>query len=444
MKAKNYQVIGIVILLLIPIIVPLLEIKALEESTRSTMEKKDLNNTKVGFSWVNGLVGASELTEIGYERANQLGADLEHRDFNWFEIEGNWRLVAEWDHYLNQHSLEKSMALAVINSNYTTAPIDIDFQNNFEDEILIGRLKNFTDYLLVEVEDLDYISFGSEINTFFERWVNTTTKTITNTTVLDSYVNLYEEMYDYIHNHESAAPDIKVLTIFRNQRPIDLTTTEVIIDRFANCSDMFGVSTRIFTNNYGSMVQLSEEEVIDKFQAFADLCGNKTFAITNTYAISDNRAGSYEGYQANYLRACFEVIDLLGEKLEFFCWYSMHDYPPGYLGMMFHPYLEAHSTAGLLTYNGDPKLSYYAWVEEMQARGRMEDYKVAWKIAIAAVALALVVGFVIFAYVMEGIELAKEKEEKPEEPEELVFGFTEKDREKAKKESKEQKTEEKE
>ncbi|MBD3192257.1 MAG: hypothetical protein GF308_16580 [Candidatus Heimdallarchaeota archaeon] len=445
MKAGNYKLICIMALLLIPIMVTPVGSKATVEPTNTTIEQKDLNGTKIGFSWVNGLVGASELTEVGYERANELDADLEHRDFNWFEIEGNWPLLQEWDYYLNQHELEKSAALAVINSNFTTAPIDIDFQNNFEDEILLGRLKNFTDYLLVEVEDLDYISFGSEINAFFERWVDTATKTVTNSTVLDSYVALCEEMYTYIHNHESVKPDIQVLTIFRIQRPIDLVTTEAIIDRFTNCSDIFGTSTRIFTNNFGSMVQLTEDEVMAKFQEFADLCGTKKMAITNTYAVSDNRAGSYEGYQANYLKACFKTIDALGDQLEFFCWYSMHDYPPGYLGMLFHPYLEVHSTAGLLTYNGDPKLSYYAWVEEMQARGRMENYQKPWEIAIAAIALALVVGFIIFAYVMEGIEFVKEREEKPEEPEELVFGFTEKDRIKKgkKEESKEQKDEKK-
>jgi hypothetical protein len=375
-----------------------------------------------GFTAINGLIGASEMTDMGYAKAKDIGCQIEHREYRWDFLNLTITPVLEWDQlYLKRYpEFSKSLSLSVISSNSSALPIDYEFESytnaseatiRFNDTAVVNNLKKFADILITGLE-LDYISFGNEINGFFETYFDYNTETMNNTVMLVDYIDLCEQMYDFVKiNHTST----KVMTIFRQQPLIDIINIESMIHLFNDTCDIFGVSSRIFTDDFGYLSILNEAEVLERYSSFANLTSKK-IAITNTYTISDSRAGSSEYYQANFIRHLFNFIELYDDRIEFVCWYSIFDYPPGYLSAYFSPFLEVHATAGLFSPSGDPKMSYYAWIEEMQAAGRLQDYWKAWKIAIASLVIAAVIGFMIFAYVMEGIpELKKRMAEAEEE-----------------------------
>ena len=100
----------------------------------------------------------------------------------------------------------------------------------------------------------------------------------------------------------------------------------------------------------------------------------------------------------------------------------IYDYPSGYLSLVYSPLLEPHSTAGLCTHAGDPKVAYFSWIEEMRAMGRLPNYLMPWKIGVGILILVAISGFLVYAYVMEGIQFRKELDKDKEEvPKEISF-----------------------
>ena len=91
-----------------------------------------------------------------------------------------------------------------------------------------------------------------------------------------------------------------------------------------------GISSNIFTDETFRLAFPTETEVFDRFNSVANKTAKKV-AITNTYTISDSRHGGDEFYQAEFVRHLFNTIELLASKLEFVCWNTIYDYPPGYL-----------------------------------------------------------------------------------------------------------------
>jgi len=388
-------------------------------------------NVKIGFSWINGINGASEMVGTGYAKAVEMGASIEHREYRWDYLDLTMTSLNEWSNlYLTKNpSLEASLALSVINGNTTALPFNITSFSRYtaispnitrlNDTLILNTLRNMT-IKVFDVVNVTYISFGSEINGFFETYFDYETKTLTSTAMLEDYVDLLEKMYQFIH---SRYPSVKVLTIFRYQLPMDIENIKVLLPYFTSTCDIFGISARIFTDDYGRLAYLSETDVYERFSAFTNLTSKKV-AITNTYTISDSRSGGSERYQANYIHYLFSTIKKLENKLEFVCWYTLYDYPPGYLSTYFSPFLEVHATAGLLSSKGNIKPSYHAWIEEMRAAGKLPSYFLAWKIALASLFLAAIVGFLVFVYVKEIPEFKKDwvlkpkalKEEKTDAP----------------------------
>ncbi len=387
---------------------------------------------KFGFSYINGIAGATELEEPGYQKAVEMGATIEHREYSWSYIDYSIERVYEWKKlFLNKFpSMNASIAIGVISNNfsvltskfnftrYTTIPTPESNNTRFNDPLVITTLKNFTDIVLEDIGGFSYISFGNEVNGFFETYFDYTTKTMTNTVMLDDYVNLTEQMYDYV---KAKYPSVKVMMSFRNQITSDHLNIAAIIDRFNDSCDIYSMAGRIFTNDYGFLENLSKDEVLERFTNFIDLTGSKKFAITNIYTISDSSAGGSELYQANFIRTLFELANDYSDKMEFLCWYHIFDLPRGYLGMIFSPFLEAQRSLGLLTEFGDYKMSYFAWIEEMQALGRIPNYYTPWKIALYSITLTAIGGFFVFAFVKEGIDIYKTQQQKDATPDQIDF-----------------------
>ncbi|MHA1462095.1 MAG: hypothetical protein ACTSQ0_03395 [Candidatus Heimdallarchaeota archaeon] len=387
---------------------------------------------KFGFSYINGIAGATELEEAGYQKAVDMGASIEHREYSWSYLSFSISRVYEWKRlFINKFpEIEASIAVGVISNNfsvltpefnftrYTTIPTPESNLTRFNDPLVIAKLQNLTDVILDTIGGFSYISFGNEVNGFFETYFDYTTEAMTNTVMLDDYVNLTEQMYDYVQTNY---PTVKVMMSFRNQITSDPINIAAIINRFNDSCDIYSMAGRIFTNDYGFLENLSQDDLVDRFTSFIDLCGSKNFAVTNIYTISDSSAGGSELYQANFIRTLFQLAGDYSDKMEFLCWYHIFDLPRGYLGMLFNPYLEAQRSLGLLTEFGDHKLSYHAWIEEMRALGLIPDYFAPWKIALYSVTLTAIGGFLVFAYVMEGIDIYKKQQEKDATPDEIDF-----------------------
>ncbi len=375
-------------------------------------------NVKIGFNQINGIEGASELRDLGYLKAIDMGAQLEHKELRWDLINYSLTTVFEWEEiFLSRHpTLEASLALAVISGNASTMPLVFNFTTHYNnitpttirynDTSILKGLQNITDYVMAIIPDLSYISFGVEINGLFETYFNFNTIEFTNTVALQDYVDLCQQMYDYMHANY---PTVKVLTSFRYQRASDILCIEDLVPYFDSITDIFGLSCRVPTTEYGTLAQLTEEELIERFSLFNETT-TKKFAITNIYTISDNRAGGSNIYQSLFIQYLFKVIKTFEDELEFVCWYTIFDYPPGYYTMLYGAYLEPHSTAGLLTIKGDPKRAYFTWIKEMTTAGKLVGYISNWEYAIGSIALAAIVGFVIFCYVKEGIDMKKAEE----------------------------------
>lgn len=397
------------------------------------VEAADGPYPKIGFTWINGIVGASELIEPGYQKAVEIGAQLEHRDYRWGYLSSTIDPVYEWKKIFVERfeGLEASIAIGVIDDNYTSFPSGYNYSRyltiplpsanitRFNDPLIIEELKNTTDVILGDIGNFSYISFGNNINSFFETYFDYTSKNMTSTAMLSDYADLCEQMYDYV---KANYPEVKVLTIFRNQIAIDSFNIEGIIDWFNNSCDIYAMNGRIFTTEDGFLEYLTETEIIQRFKNFIDLTGTKKFAITNTFTISASSASGSEAYQANYIHTLFKLVNQYSDKMEFLCWYRFYDFPPGYLGMIYNPYLEAQRTSGLLTCNGDHKLGYFAWIEEMEALNRIPTYTTTWKTVVYSLSITVIGGFIIYAIVMEGIEFYNETKEPKEEIDEIDFG----------------------
>lgn len=380
---------------------------------------------KIGFTWINGIVGASELNEPGYVAAIDMGAQLEHRDYSWVYLNSSLNPVYEWKNlYVDRfEGFEASISINVINSNfsslnflynftrYTTTPSPTSNITRINDTKIVIDLKTLTDSILTDIGNFSYISFGSDINGYFETYFDYDTESFTSTAMLDDYVDLYEQMYDYI---KAEYPSVKVMTIFRNQIASDPINIAPMINRFQNACDIYAMSCRIFTNDLGFMQMLSQEQIIERYEQFITLTGTKKFAITNTFTISDAATGGSESYQAQFVDTFFQLINDYSTKMEFSCWYRVFDFPPGYLGMLYDPFLEAQRTSGLLTQNGDYKLSYFTWIEQMKALGRIEQRMSGGEIALVVIVLTAIGGFIIFTSVMEGLETFQKKDEEEE------------------------------
>ncbi|NHJ33540.1 MAG: hypothetical protein FK732_11835 [Asgard group archaeon] len=420
MKKNHVTVIAILTIFFLPMIAQF-AVGALEAEAYG-------ENVKIGFSMINGINGATELIDAGYKRVIGMGAQLEHRDYGWGHLDLTLTPLIEWqEFYLSKYpQLNTSLAINVIYSNTTTFAYPFNFTHystpaeasyRFNDTVIVDSLRNLTNNIL-GIIDLDYISFGTEINGLFESFFDYNTSLMTNTVMLDDYVDLCEQLYDFVKVNHS---DTQVLTIFRYQPNFDIRNIEPILSKFDNTCDIYGLSCRIFTDNYGRLAFLDEATILERFSNFTSLTSKK-FAITNIYTISDSRHGGSAAYQAEFIRYLFKVIEANENDLEFLCWYTIYDYPTGYLSLIYSPLLEPHSTAGLCTHNGYPKASYYAWIEEMLAMGRLSNYFMPWKIGVGVTLLVAITGFVVYAYVMEGIQFKKDLEkDKKKEPEEISF-----------------------
>jgi hypothetical protein len=351
---------------------------------------------------------------------------IEHRDYSWDHLNFTLTPIIEWNEfYLKKYpEINTSLALNVVYSNSTpfAYPFNFTFYSTpeeatvrFNDTAVVNTLRNLT-IDIMEIIELDYICYGTEVNGLFESFFNYSSLTMTNTVMLDDYVDLCEQLYDFVKSNYS---DTQVLTIFRYQTPFDIKNIEPILSDFDNTCDIYGLSCRIFTRSDGGLAFYSEAEVLARFANFTSLTSKK-FAITNIYTISDSRHGGSPAYQGEFVRYLFNVIETYESDLEFICWYQIYDYPTGYLSLIYSPLLEPHSTAGLCTHNGDPKVAYFTWIEEMQAMGRLDNYLMTWKIGIGVTILVAISGFIVYAYVMEGIQFRKDLDkEVVEEPKEI-------------------------
>jgi len=315
----------------------------------------------VGFCWVSAPLSDLTLFEEGFYTAHHLGCQIEHRQFNWNDIERdrgvyNWSNVDQWYNTCLKYGIVPSLAVCPVNSNSQIRNVPRDLQGMpFDDCDLILRLNQFTHLLLERYPEIAYLSFGNEINYYLRSHPGD---------VLP-YLELCQHMYEYMKENY---PHIPVLVIVGFTGMIK--EEEEMISNFLPACDLVGISTYHACIALESLTphRLTEQEMREGFEYCINLCNGKRFCVVETCAFSYPDPG----YQVMYIHVFFDVIREHKEDMEFACWFGTYDWCPGTLTMM-DPFLEQFNTAGLLSPDGTPKASYYAWMEEMSHSGIVRE-----------------------------------------------------------------------
>ena len=310
----------------------------------------------VGFCWVSGPSSDIASLEEGFFVAHHMGCQIEHRQYNWNEIERveneyDWSMLNTWYTACTTYDIVPSLAVCPVNSGGVKSfPRDLEGKS-FNDPDVMLRFEKFTQKLFEQYPAIQYVSFGNEINYYLRgHWED-----------VYPYLELCLHMYQVTREHY---PHVGVLVIFgftgMEKREEDL------IPLFLPACDMVGISTYHASVGVGSMTppRLTEEEMREGIEHCIRLCRGNRFAIVETAAFSYPDPE----YQATYVHVFFDVIREYSRELEFACWFGTYDWRPGTLTMM-DPFLEQFNSTGLLTPDGIPKASYHAWMEEMALYG---------------------------------------------------------------------------
>lgn len=333
----------------------------------------------VGFCWASTPLSDLTLFEEGIVTAHHLGCEIEHRQYNWNQIEKdkgvyNWNDIDNWYHTCLKYEIVPSLAVCPVNSNSQMRNIPLDLQGKpFNDPDVILRLTQFTQILLDKYPEIEYVSFGNEINYYLRSHPDD---------VLP-YLELCHHMYAYMKENY---PNVPVLVIFGFTGMIK--EEEEMISHFLPACDLVGISTYHACISLESVTppRLTDQEMREGLEYCINLCSGKRFCIVETCAFSYPDPA----YQVKYIHVFFDVIRDYSQDMEFACWLGTYDGYPGTLTMM-DPFLEQFNTAGLLTPDGTPKASYYAWMEEMSRLGiiKAPDHRILGAVSLMVICCLL-------------------------------------------------------
>lgn len=311
----------------------------------------------VGFCWVSNPLSDLTALDEGFAVAHYLGCQMEHRQYNWNEIEKDknqytWNTVDQWYTTCIKYNIVPSLAVCPLNSNSPEKNFPQDLRGKpLDDPDVVVRLQQFTDILLNRYPALLYVSFGNEINYYLRgHWDE-----------VQQYQNLCYRLYQYVKENY---PQVTVLVIhgFTGMEKRE----EDLVQQFLPACDIVGISVYHACIDVSSVSppQLTDKEMRKGLTHCINLCNGKRFSIVETCAFSYPDPQ----YQAQYIHVFFDIIKEYRNKMEFACWFSTYDWYPGTLTMM-NPFLEQFNTSGLLEPDGTPKPAYYAWMEEMSSLG---------------------------------------------------------------------------
>ncbi len=336
----------------------------------------------IGFCWVSSPLSDSTLFEEGFAAASHLGCQIEHRQYNWDQIEKDkavydWYIIDQWYTACIKYDIVPSLAICPLNSNSMQRNFPKDLEGkSFDDPEVILRLQEFTSLLVEQYPEIKYVSFGNEINYYLRyHWDE-----------VSSYYTMCSHLYSYTKENY---PKIGVLVIFgftgMEKRE------EEMISMFLDACDVVGISSYHASVSLESVTppELTEEEMHMALEYCIKLCGKKRFAIVETCAFSYPDPD----YQVKYVHVFFDIICSHRGEMEFACWFSTYDSYPGVLTIL-DPFLEQFNSAGLLQSDGTPKASYYAWMGEMSQLGIVTE-------SASNRVLAVVSGAVIVFYLLK-------------------------------------------
>jgi hypothetical protein len=317
----------------------------------------------IGFCWVSNPFSDMTLHDEGFRAAHHMGCQIEHRQYNWKEIEPDntvydWNALDQWYRSCTTYSIVPSLAVCPLNSNSGSPSFPQDLEGRpFDDSEVVLRLQKLTRLLLERYPEIRYVSFGNEINYYLRVHWNE----------YPSYLRMCQLMYQYTKEH---FPHLGVLVIF-GFTGMEKREEELIQQVLPAC-DIVGISTyHASVSTEMIFPRLTEEEMREGIEYCITLCSGKRVALVETAAFSYPDPD----YQATYVHVFFEIIREHADDMEFACWFGTYDWCPGMLTML-DPFLEQFNSTGLLTPDGSPKASYYAWMEEMSYHGVDEPPRV--------------------------------------------------------------------
>ncbi len=308
----------------------------------------------VGFCWVSNPLSDLTAFDNGFAVAHYLGCQIEHRQYNWNQIEKDkdqytWNTVDQWYTACIKYNIVPSLAVCPVNSNSSHINVPRDLRGKpLDDPAVVVRLQQFADTLFERYPALRYVSFGNEINYYLRgHWDEVV-----------PYYNLCYHLYQYVKENY---PHVAVLVIhgFTGMEKRE----EELVQQFLPACDIVGISVYHACIDLSSLSppRLTEKEMREGLTHCINLCKGKQFSIVETCAFSYPDPQ----YQARYIHVFFDVIKE-NSNMEFACWFSTYDWYPGALTVI-DPFLEQFNTSGLLEPDGTPKPAYYAWMEEMSS-----------------------------------------------------------------------------
>lgn len=312
----------------------------------------------IGFCWITPPFHDHNFEEVGFARAAEMGCSIEHRQMNWADLERIHRdplsidfgPLESWYRLCERYGMKKSISLCLVNSNTNapSVPAGLEYES-LNDSGLVEGFCNFLDAVMERFPDIDYVSFGNEINYHFEGRPDE----------VDEYVDFCRR----VGMHFKSRHDAKVMTIFGFTGISE--SGRGMVKLFLPFSDLMGISSYDLSLHNMSQSQISSDRFADVIDGYVDLLDGKRFAIVEMAAFSSPGVGGSPGYQSRGVRNFFGLCERYRDRMDFACWFSLYDAAPGLLAT-FAPFLETFSSAGLLSPGGMPKPSYYEWEDQIQ------------------------------------------------------------------------------
>lgn len=308
----------------------------------------------IGFSGATSALMEQRFRPEILQRMDELGARLEHQYGSWSRIENdkgryNWQPIDQWYADSLKSNLKTSIYIGPIDMNPPASmPADL-IGKKFDDPIVLKRFKLFLDKFMDRYPEINYLGLGNEVNTYFRL----------RPAEADSYLRFLRIATKYIRGRY---PRVRVYAIIMAS---DLKSADIVFARrVRRATDLIAFTYYkpvFYALNKG---KLPIKTIARDFKTFADIAGGEKFIITETAMVSSEFAGGSPDYQVWYLRQMFRMINKYRNRIEFFCWFLLYDWPPGGISQA-HPTWEIFSSLGLFESDGTPKASYYAWKEEI-------------------------------------------------------------------------------
>lgn len=302
--------------------------------------------------------------------AKENGVQVMHSYLSWGEVEPTkGERIWEWQDAMMGYRIHEGFEISlVVNLIHTSlrGPMPADMaEKDFDNPEFIER---FTEFILEVLNryPVQYLSIGNEVNDYF----------VHHRDEIPAYQSFFLAVKESIHQEH---PDVQVAMTFA-YHDAEKTNALDIIDKF-NLGDFLPLTLYLYSPRFNFDRDPAElEGYLDRILEQAD---GKPIAFAE---IGWNTAESLRGSeqdQESFVREVFRLLALHRDQIEFIAWFNLHDSDPensyqaaltflppnSYLiqdEIFMNDFVDFLTYLGLRENDGDPKPSWFAFVEESE------------------------------------------------------------------------------